>query len=79
MIAWPWVLIAKPLGIALDPYPRVSDWRARIKQRPAVQRAVDLGKEFRCSGPPSQEARRILYAETLDEADAEPAGDGAAQ
>jgi GST-like protein len=79
MIAWPWVLIAKPLGIALDPYPRVSDWRARIKQRPAVQRAVDLGKEHRRSGPPSEEARRILYAETLEEDVAEPAGDGAAR
>ena len=47
MISWPWVLISKPLGQALDEFPNVSRWREAIKQRPAVQRGVDLGKELR--------------------------------
>ncbi|MEM8838086.1 MAG: glutathione S-transferase N-terminal domain-containing protein [Pseudomonadota bacterium] len=61
MIAWPWVLIAKAMGLSLDDYPKVADWRARIKDRPAVQRAVNLGKENRRSAPPDEQERRILF------------------
>lgn len=64
MICWPWVLIAKPLGADLAPYPNVSRWRAAIKQRPAVQRAVDLGKEFRRSAPPTDEERKVLFQQS---------------
>jgi GSH-dependent disulfide-bond oxidoreductase len=32
-----------------------------IKQRPAVQRAIDLGKELRRRAPPTDEERRILF------------------
>ena len=64
MICWPWVLIAKPLGASLDPFPRVADWRRRIKERPAVQRAVDLGKELRRKAPPSDEERKLLFEQT---------------
>jgi GSH-dependent disulfide-bond oxidoreductase len=61
MASWPWVLIAKPLGQALDDFPNVARWRETIKQRPAVQRGVDLGKELRRSAPPTEEERRILF------------------
>lgn len=61
MAAWPWVLIAKPLGQALDDLPNVTRWRAAIKVRSAVQRGVDLGKELRRSAPPTDEERRILF------------------
>jgi GST-like protein len=64
MICWPWVLIAKPLGQSLDDFPNVSRWRQAVKERPAVQRAVDLGKEFRRSGPPSDDERKILFNQT---------------
>ena len=67
MIAWPWVLIARPLGVSLDAYPQVSAWRATIKDRPAVQRAVDLGKKFRRAGPPSEEERKVLFNQTGDQ------------
>ena len=66
MICWPWVLIAKPLGQSLEAFPNVSRWRAAIKERPAVQRAVDLGKEFRRKGPPSAEERKILFNQTAE-------------
>lgn len=59
--AWPWILIAKALGIDLAPFPALSAWRSRVKERPAVQRGVDLGKENRSSEPPTDEERRILY------------------
>ncbi|MEL6266469.1 MAG: glutathione S-transferase N-terminal domain-containing protein [Pseudomonadota bacterium] len=61
MMAWPWVLIAKAMDVALDDHPRVSDWRARVKERPAVQRAVNLGKEHRRKAPPTDEERKILF------------------
>ncbi|MBH68333.1 MAG: thiol:disulfide oxidoreductase [Rhodospirillaceae bacterium] len=58
---WPWVLIAKPLGASLDNFPNVSAWRNKIKVRTAVQRGVDLGKDFRRSAPPTDEEREILF------------------
>ncbi len=63
MAAWPWVLIAKPLGQPLDEFPNVSRWRQSVKQRPAVQAGVDLGKQWRRSAPPSEEERRILFGQ----------------
>jgi GST-like protein len=64
MISWPWVLIAKPLGQSLDEFPNVSRWRDLIKDRPAVQRGVDLGKELRRIGQHSEESRKILFGQT---------------
>ena len=64
IICWPWVLIAKPLGQSLEEFTHLSRWRNEIKQRPAVQRGVDLGKEFRRSAPPSEEERKILFGQT---------------
>jgi GST-like protein len=67
MASWPWVLIAKPLGQPLDKFPNVARWRETIKQRPAVQRGVDLGKELRRSAPPSEDERRILFNQTAQD------------
>ena len=64
MASWPWVLIAKPLGQPLDDFPNVTRWRQAVKERPAVQRGVDLGKELRRLSPPSDAERRILYNQT---------------
>jgi len=55
MICWPWVLIAKAMEFSLDEFPRVADWRNRLKERPAVQRGVDLGKSSRRSASPTEE------------------------
>ncbi len=64
MLAWPWVLIAKPLGQSLASFPNLRRWRAAIKERPAVRRAVDLGKQFRRSEPPTEEERKVLFGQT---------------
>ncbi|MEM7545509.1 MAG: glutathione S-transferase N-terminal domain-containing protein [Pseudomonadota bacterium] len=62
MIAWPWVLISKAMQMPLDRYPNVSEWRMRVKDRPAVQRGVALGKTDRpVQKPHDEEARRILF------------------
>ena len=64
MVCWPWVLIAKPLGQSLESFPNVTRWRQVVKERPAVQRAVDLGKELRRSAPPSEAEREVLFNQT---------------
>ena len=63
IINWPWVLIAKPLRASLEDFPNVSAWRNRIKNRPAVKRGVDLGKDLRRSAPPTEEERKILFSQ----------------
>ena len=42
----------------------MTRWRAAVKERPAVRRGVDLGKEYRRSGPPTEEERRVLFGQT---------------
>jgi len=64
MICWPWVLIAKAIEISLEPYPNVTRWRQAVKERPAVQRGIDLGKELRRRAPPTDEERKILFNQT---------------
>ena len=64
MICWPWVLIARPLGQSLDAFPHVAAWRQRVKERPAVQAGVDLGKELRRKGAPSEAERKVLFNQT---------------
>jgi GSH-dependent disulfide-bond oxidoreductase len=69
MICWPWVLIAKPLGQSLEAFPNVTAWRQRVKERPAVQAGVDLGKELRRKGLPSEAERKVLFNQTARSAD----------
>ena len=64
MICWPWVLIARPLGANLEPFQNVSRWRQAIKDRPATQRGVDLGKEHRRRAPPTDEERKLLFQQS---------------
>ena len=61
MIAFPWAFIAKPLGASLDAFPRVADWRARIKERPAVQRAIDLNKDAQNRGQHRADNNDVLF------------------
>jgi len=72
IINWPWILIAKPLGASLENFPHLADWRNRIKNRPAVKKAVDLGKELRRSAPPTEEEREILFNQTSMSSISEP-------
>jgi GST-like protein len=61
MIAFPWVFIAKPLGASLDEFPRVADWRARIKARPAARRAIDLYKDRQNQGQHNAQNNSLLF------------------
>lgn len=66
VMCWPWVLIARPLGASLEGFPNLARWRALVKERPAVRRGVDLGKEHRPTGGHGPEERRILFGQTAD-------------
>lgn len=61
MQAFPWVFIAKPLSSSLENFPRVADWRQRIKTRPAVMRAIDLHKAEQNRGQHNAENNKLLY------------------
>jgi GST-like protein len=69
MMCWPWVLIAKPLQQSLDDFVHVSRWRNAVKERPAVQRGVDLGKSLRRSAPPTDAEREVLFNQSSDVVD----------
>lgn len=61
MLAFPWAFIAKPLGASLEAFPRVTGWRARIKERPAVQRAIDLHKSQQNRGQHRADNNTVLF------------------
>lgn len=61
MIAFPWAFIAKSLGANLDDFPAVAAWRARIKERPAVRRAIDLHKDRQNQGQATAENNSLLF------------------
>jgi GST-like protein len=61
MLAFPWAFIARPLGASLDAFPRVADWRARIKARPAVQRAIELHKSEQNRGQHRVDNNAVLF------------------
>ncbi|MEP1207007.1 MAG: glutathione binding-like protein [Rhizobiaceae bacterium] len=63
MICFPWALIAKAMDLPLDDYPHLTRWRQAVKERPAVQRGVALGKQDRRQKPPTEEERKILFGQ----------------
>lgn len=44
---FPWVLAHENQGQDLDDYPSVKRWYKSVKSRPAVQKGIDLGKDWR--------------------------------
>ncbi len=61
MLAFPWAFIAKPLTASLDAFPNVAAWRGRIKERPAVQRAIDLNKDKQNRGQHTASNNNVMF------------------
>jgi GST-like protein len=61
MQAFPWAFIARPLGVSLEPFIHVTQWRARIKERPAVRRAINLYKDRQNRGQHNAANNKTLY------------------
>lgn len=64
MMSWPWILIAKKMGVDLKAFPNVASWRQRVKDRPAVQRGVALAKGVERQGPVDEKVRETLFNQT---------------
>ncbi len=64
MACWPWAVTYKrqEIDLAAD-FPNVRRWYDALKERPALRRGFDLGKEGRraLSGAPDEEGRKNLF------------------
>jgi GST-like protein len=61
--AFPWVLPYKRLGNDLDNFANLRRWFDAIKQRPAVQRGVDLGKDWQRNEKHSSKAHAVMFGQ----------------
>jgi GST-like protein len=61
--AFPWVLPYKKLGNDLDRFSNVRHWFDSMKERPAVRRGVDLGKDWRRNETSSEKAHSIMFGQ----------------
>jgi GST-like protein len=62
MAAFPWVTAPDAQG--QEEFPHLHRWYEAMKARPAVQRALDVGKELRSPGPMDDEAKKVLFGQT---------------
>jgi GST-like protein len=63
MACWPWVVTHKRQEIDLREFPNVARWYEALKQRPALRRGYDLGRERRAvvASGPDEESRKHLF------------------
>ena len=69
--SFPWVLPYRRLGNDLDNFPNLRRWFDTLKERPAVQRGVNLGKGWRRNEAKNEKARAMMFdqnAETVRKA-----------
>jgi glutathione S-transferase len=66
MAAWPWIL-PEGQGQNLDDFPNLKAWVERLKERPALRRGRDAGKELRSNlaedSEDAKKAREILFGQ----------------
>ncbi len=67
MACYPWVVPWKNQGQDLDDFPDLRRWFDRVRARPAVQRAYEIGDRIR---PPttqmSEEDKKVLFGQTAE-------------
>jgi GST-like protein len=63
MASWPWILTYKRQELDLVVFPNVRRWYDGMKQRPALRRGYDLGKDTRTITfqAPDEKARKHLF------------------
>lgn len=62
--SWPWVRPHDRYEQPLDEFPNVARWLDAIASRPAVQRGIELGKDWWTSGDVNDESRKHLFGQT---------------
>lgn len=71
MAIFPWIRIHRKQRIDLARFPHVQRWYTLLYRRPAVQRALALGRELRADTL-TDEARQALFGQTADSVRANP-------
>lgn len=62
MASFPWVLPYKRYGFDLSTFPSLKRWYDELKQRPALRRGVDVGKDLRpAPGTMDDSTRAMLF------------------
>ena len=64
--SFPWVLPYRRLGHDLDKFSNLRRWFDTIKERPAVRRGVDLGKDWRRDEARTEQARAMMFDQTAE-------------
>ncbi len=72
MICYPWMTNSQMRGIDLGEFPNVKAWLDRVGSRPAVQKAMALGPEFREDPATITDAERARRAGILANQRAQP-------
>ena len=74
--SFPWVLPYRRLGNDLDNFPNLRRWFDTLKERPAVQRGVNLGKGWRRNEAKNEKARAMMFDQNADTVRNAAAGKG---
>ena len=64
--SFPWVLPYRRLGNDLDNFPNLRRWFDILKERPAVQRGVNLGKGWRRNEATNEKARAMMFDQNVE-------------
>ncbi len=64
--AFPWVMPYRGLGNDLDHFENLRRWFDAIKSRPAVQRGVDVGSDWRRDEARSEKGRSMMFGQNSE-------------
>ena len=64
--AFPWVLPYRRLGNDLERFTNLRRWFDTLKERPAVRRGIDLGKDWQRNEARDESARALLFGQDAD-------------
>ena len=63
MAAYPWVRPYKNQGQDLEDFPNLKRWFDAISARPAVERAIEVGRQHRHNLADDKEAQKVLFGQ----------------
>lgn len=66
MAAFPWVAGYKRFGFDLDQFSNLRRWFDAVKERPAVQRGMQVGSDWSEAGQIDEQARQIMFGQTAE-------------
>lgn len=64
--SFPWVMPYRRLGNDLARFPNLRRWFNALKERPAVQRGVDIGKAWRRDEATNERARALMFNQNAE-------------